>query len=187
MKVYAFLAVLAMTVTARAEAVKPEVAPAPAEAARQQLSHFEPEIGRWDVVNSVMKGPGELATLYFVVETSPAFDGLGIKTDWYVAESGKFFGQVIRTYNPATAKIDQHYFAAGSSTWSATSQDVKFDETGYGASFSGADRFGSFDARTKTTLLPDGAGYDWTIERRYEGGDWFVIDRGEARPASPKP
>jgi len=187
MKVFVLLAALVMTAAAQVQELKAEAAPAPAEAARQQLSHFEPEIGRWDVVNSVMKGPGELATLYFVVETSPTFDGLGIKADWYEAESGKFFGQVIRTYNPATAKIDQHYFAAGSSTWSATSQDVKFDETGYSTSFSGTDRFGSFDARTKTTLLPDGAGYDWTIERRYKGGDWFVMDRGEARPASPKP
>ncbi|GJL92911.1 hypothetical protein [Hyphococcus sp.] len=152
------------------------------EIVRAELAHFEREYGRWRVVNSVMKGPGEFAELHFIVETSPTLNGYGVKTDWYDAASGEFFGEVIRTYNPASEMIDQHYFAAKASKWSTTAQEFVVTENGHSAAFSGEDKFGSFEARTNTTFLPDGGGYDWTIERRYNGGDWFLIDRGEARP-----
>lgn len=55
-------------------------------------------------------------------------------------------------------------------------------DNGFGTAFEGEDQFGSFEARSQTVFLPDGGGFDWTIERRYPGTDWFVIDRGEARP-----
>ncbi|MEZ5999921.1 hypothetical protein [Hyphomonas sp.] len=154
----------------------------PSGIAREHVANFQPEIGRWAVVNSVMKGPGAFEELHFIIETAPILDGLGVKTDWYDAGTGNFFGEVIRTYNPAAGVVDQLYFAGKRSSWSTTAQAVTFSETGYSTSFSGEDQFGAFDARSQTTYLPDEGGYDWTIERRYDGGDWFVIDQGEARP-----
>ena len=174
--------VFAAALSSAVLAATPPQEPAPAEIARNHISHFEPAVGRWSVVNTVMKGPGVQEDLHFIVETAETLDGLGVKVDWYEAETGAFFGSIIRTYNPASGEVDQHYFAASSSNWSTTAQNIVFDEDGYHTSFSGADQYGSFDARTKTTFLPKHGGYDWTIERRYEGGDWFVIDRGEARP-----
>ncbi len=154
----------------------------PSGIAREYVANFQPEIGRWAVVNSVMTGPGTLEEQDFIVETAQIFDGLGVRTDWYDAETGNFFGEVIRSYNPASGVVDQLYFAGKRSSWSTTAQTVTFSETGYTTAFSGADQFGAFDARSQTTYLPDHGGYDWTIERRYNGGDWFVVDRGEARP-----
>lgn len=174
------IALAALAVIATFDAVAEE--PVPAETAQELLAHFEPEMGRWAVSNSVMKGPGQVAELKFIVETSQTLGGLGVTTDWYDAETGNFFGEVIRTYNPKTEEVEQHYFAAASSTWSMTSQALVFSGAGYSTSFSGEDPYGTFDARTQTTHLPDHGGYDWTIERRYGEGDWFVIDRGEARP-----
>lgn len=154
----------------------------PSGIAREYVANFQPEIGRWAVVNSVMTGPGTLEEQHFIVETAQIFDGLAVKTDWYEAETGNFFGEVIRSYNPATGVVDQLYFAGQRSSWSTTAQAATFSETGYSTSFSGEDQFGTFDARSQTAYLPDNGGYDWTIERRYNGGDWFVVDRGEARP-----
>ncbi len=148
------------------------------------MAKFEGEIGLWQVTNDVMQKPGEFTQLKFRVEISPVFDGRGIKSTWRTNDDNAFFGQVIRTYNPATGAVDQHYFAAKNSTWSARSQVINFHENGYSTAYSGADQYGKFDLRSKTTYLPQG-GFDWTIERRYEGTDWFLVDRGEARPFTP--
>lgn len=153
--------------------------------AAEYIAQFEREYGRWAVENAVMSGPGQFKELRFVVETGPALAGLGVRSVWFDTDSGKFFGEIIRTFNPATSAVEQHYFAAERSAWSSRSQEIRFTDAGYESAFSGEDQYGEFDARATTTFLPDGAGYDWTIERRYKGGDWFLIDRGAAR-ALPK-
>ncbi len=156
-----------------------------AEINNQTISQFDRELGRWRVTNSVKLGPGTFKDLDFVVETSRALGGLGIRADWYDAKTGVFFGEIIRTYNPSTEQIEQQYFAAAKSVWSSRAQHVTFTDNGYQSAFSGEDQYGVFEARSTTTFLPDHGGYDWIIERRYDGGEWFVIDRGKARPYMP--
>ena len=141
------------------------------------------EIGRFDVTNWVMSGPGDVRELHFVVETEAVLGGAGVRTVWRTAPDGDFFGELTRSLDPQTGEVVQHWYAARSGTWSQARQIVQFDASGHGASFSGEDGYGPFEARTRT-MRTDGGGYRWTIERRYPGTDWFLIDRGEAVPAS---
>jgi hypothetical protein len=150
--------------------------------ARAYMARFEPTIGQWRVQNWVMQSPGEFTLLEFNIEVSATLDGLGLQTHWRRGEDSEYFGYVVQTFNPRTEMIDQHYFNVATSAWSSTVQDLTFDQTGYGTSFNGEDQFGVFEARTRTSILSDGAGFDWMIERKYPGTDWFLIDRGEARP-----
>jgi hypothetical protein len=152
------------------------------EIARDYMARFEPTIGQWRVQNWVVQSPGEFTMLEFNIEVTSTLDGLGLQTHWRQGDDNDYFGYVVQTFNPSTQMLDQHYFNVATSMWSSTVQDLTFDQAGYGTSFTGEDQYGPFEARTRTTMLPDGAGFDWTIERKYPGTDWFMIDRGEARP-----
>jgi hypothetical protein len=145
---------------------------------------FAAQIGDWSVTNWLMRSPGEYDEKHFVIRVRSEFDGLGLRSDWYLADeqgrAGAWFGAVIQTYNPASGEIEQEYFSGDQSNWIESRQVLELHDNGFGTSFSGADDYGPFDARTRT-VYRDGDGFDWLIERRYPGTDWFVIDRGEAR------
>ncbi len=143
--------------------------------------HFGPELGRFAVSNWVMSGPGEETELHFTIETELALGGQAVRTMWLEAGSGAFFGELTRVLDTETGEVVQHWFAAASGNWAVTRQVLSFEPDGHGSAFSGEDRFGAFEARTRTTYNADGS-YSWTIERRYPGTDWFLIDRGEAVP-----
>ncbi|MFY0637250.1 hypothetical protein [Maricaulis maris] len=140
-----------------------------------------PELGRFAVINRVVSGPGEMAELHFTVDTRPALGGQGVRTVWRDAEDGAFFGELTRILDPETGEVVQHWFAAARGEWAVTRQAVRFLADGHGSEFTGEDGFGAFDARTRTTHNADGS-YGWTIERRYPGTEWFLVDRGEAVP-----
>lgn len=142
-----------------------------------------PELGRFAVTNWVVSGPGEMAELHFTVDTRPALGGQGVRTVWRVAEDGAFFGELTRILDPETGEVVQHWFATARGEWAVTRQAVSFSADGHGSEFTGEDGYGAFDARTRTTHNADGS-YGWTIERRYPGTAWFLVDRGEAVPVA---
>jgi hypothetical protein len=152
--------------------------------AMDYMQPFASQIGEWNVTNWLMSTPGAFDEKHFVVRVGWEFDGLGLRSDWYSVNdsgaAGRWFGVVIQTYNPASGEVEQEYFAGDRSTWIESRQVLELHDDGFGTTFSGADDYGPFDARTRTRYLETG-GFDWTIERRYPGTDWFVIDRGEAR------
>ncbi len=137
-----------------------------------------PETGRFAVTNWVMRGPGQSVELDFLVDTRPVLDGQGIRTVWREAGTGRFFGELTRTQDPETGELVQHWYAANGQVWSQTRRRIEIVAGGYDEAFEGEDPFGAFEARVRTRHGPDG--YRWTIERRYPGTDWFVVDRGEA-------
>lgn len=140
-----------------------------------------PEVGRFAVTNWVMSGPGDFQELHFTIETEITLGGAGVRTAWFEGEDGAFFGEVTRTLDPGSGEVIQHWFAARTESWSTTRQAWDVSVAGHSTLFSGEDGFGEFEARSITTHLPEG-GFDWTIERRYPGTEWFLVDRGEARP-----
>lgn len=159
-----------------------EAPPEQAETAMPDLAaHVAPELGHFAVTNWVLSGPGELAVLHFTVETGRALGGEGVRTIWRDAADGAFFGELTRVLDSDTGEVVQHWYAAARGEWSVTRQTVRFEPDGHGSAFSGEDGYGAFDARTRTTYNADGS-YGWTIERRYPGTNWFLIDRGEAVP-----
>lgn len=176
------LAASALALAAGATSSAPETPAQQAETARPVLvEHLAPEFGRFAVTNWVMSGPGEMAELHFTVETGPVLGGDGVRTIWRDAADGVFFGELTRVQDPQTGEIVQHWYAAARGEWSVTRQAVSLAPDGHRSEFSGEDAYGAFDARTRTTYNDDGS-YGWTIERRYPGTDWFLIDRGEAVP-----
>ena len=171
--------VLWISVLAPAQAQSdPEAPPALDEVPVSLIEALSPELGRFAVTTWVMQGPDQSAEFQFVVESGPALDGQGVRTVWQVAETSAFFGEITRSLDPDSGELVQLWYAATSGNWSQTRRTVDFLEAGYDESFSGEDSFGPFQARVRTRHGP--GGYRWTIERRYEGTDWFVIDRGEA-------
>tara|TARA_R110000868_G_scaffold257504_2_gene514665 strand:+ start:5328 stop:5852 length:525 start_codon:yes stop_codon:yes gene_type:complete len=173
---------MALTLLATTLQAGEPVAAPPAEAVAGIAAVTAPEAGRFRVINWLWSGPGVTREVRFTLETAPALDGAGLRTQWRDAETGSFVGELTRTQDPASGEWVQHWFSAASGQWSVTRQSVQVYEDGYGTAFSGEDGHGPFDVRTRTTHLATG-GYDWIIERRYPGTDWFVVDRGEARPA----
>lgn len=164
-------------------ATEPE-SPLPADArAREYLQTFSAEVGDWVVENRLMRSPGQSDTVYFRVEIAYAMDGLALHADWYDRDAGTFIGRVIRTYDPDSAEIVQRWFAASTSSWTDSRQQVEWTDGAYGNAWTGEDQFGPFEARSSTRYLEDG-GFEWLIERKYPGTDWFEIDYGRARASA---
>ena len=162
--------------------VVPSPAAAGPDAANVEfLAAFEPEVGRFAVTNWVKRGPDAAEERELFIETSVVLAGAALRTQWHDARTGAYVGELTRCLDPRTGEVVQLWYAARSGVWSLTRQVRELEPTGHRTSFSGEDGFGTFEARAHTTYRPDG-GFEWTIERRYAGTDWFVVDRGEARP-----
>ncbi|WP_291844155.1 hypothetical protein [Maricaulis sp.] len=176
------LAATALALAPNAPARAEEQAFEQAETGALSLAdHLAPELGRFAVANWVMSGPGEMSELHFTVETGLVLGGQGVRTIWREAGTGAFFGELTRVLDAETGEVVQHWFAAARGEWAVTRQALEFAPDGHGSEFSGEDGFGPFDARTRTRHNADGS-YVWTIERRYPGTNWFLVDRGEAVP-----
>jgi hypothetical protein len=145
------------------------------------LAALEPEIGRFAVTNWVKKGPGQSEEHQLVAETSVVLAGTGLRTQWHDAQTGTYVGELTRCLDPQTGEVVQLWYAARSGLWTMTRQVRELEPTGHRTTFSGEDGFGAFEARAHTAYRHDG-GFEWTIERRYAGTDWFMVDHGVARP-----
>ena len=180
-RVVASLAAIGLILVAPADVTAQDTSHAETRTEGFALEDFQPTLGGWQVTNWLMTGPGQFEERYFTINVAADLGGKGLRTDWYSLD-GAYFGTVLQTLRRDGQGLDQLYFAAAQDSWTVSEQHPERQNNGFGTRFNGEDEFGRFEARSQTRYLPDGGGFDWTIERRYPGTGWFVIDRGEARP-----
>ena len=177
----ASLAVFGLVLSAAGPAQAQDASHSETRSTSVTLEDLQPTLGSWQVTNWLMTGPGQMEEHAFTIHIAEDLGGRGLRTDWFSLE-GEYVGTVLQTLRADGDGLDQLYYAAAQDSWVISEQRPERRDNGFGTAFEGEDQFGPFEARSQTVFLPDGRGFDWTIERRYPGTDWFVIDRGEARP-----
>lgn len=135
-------------------------------------------LGSFDVVNKNLKpGTRDYHERAFRIEATPIFEGNGIQTKWYEADSGAWFGTVISDFGHFPKHMKTLWYAEAKREWQINHFDLSSHDDAGGITVikEGKDQFGTF--QSKRIHEPTETGFKYVHLRKYPGTEWFIVDQ----------
>jgi len=130
------LAVLGLVLSASVSVQAEDASRSETQAASVTLEDFRPTLGRWQVTNWLMIGPGQMEERHFSIHVAADLGGKGLRTDWFM-QDGRYFGTVLQTLHVGGQGLDQLYYSAAEDSWAISEQYPVLRENGFGTQFEG--------------------------------------------------